>query len=67
MTRRCAVAVRGVIDGYFRSAEKLFRGGTVVEAIHGMQPEADYKAFDTLGGEHMLVKKYRGELARLIH
>jgi len=40
----------------------------VVEAIHGMQPEADYKAMvDTLGGEHMPVKKYRGELARLIH
>lgn len=62
------MALRGVIDGYFRSAEKLFRDGAVVEAIHGMQPEADYKAiFDTLGGEHMLVKKYRGELARLIH
>ena len=23
--------------------------------------------FDTLGGDHELVKKYRGELARLIH
>lgn len=34
---------------------------------HGAARRGLLAVFDTLGGEHELVKKYRGELARLIH
>ena len=46
-------------------AKLLMRLGRYTEAHQVLS--ALLAIFDSLGGDHPLVKKYRGELARLIH
>lgn len=63
-----AAALHLIADRYEQALQALI---VVLKVDRGYQDGAARRAllaiFDTLGGDHDLVKKYRGELSRLIH
>lgn len=63
-----AAAVHLVADRYEQALQALIAVLRVNrEFDHGAARRALLAVFDTLGGDHALVKQYRGELSRLIH
>lgn len=63
-----AAAVHLVADRYEQALQALLAVLRIDrEFDHGAARRALLAVFDTLGGDHALVKQYRGELSRLIH